>query len=305
MRRALPEHGRAAVNPPAGRALSLLQDDEVHYNRQPIAVVVADTFEHARRRRGAGRRALRRASRRRSTSTGERARRVQAEGSGAQAARQSLGRRRRGLRAARGARRRDVYTTPMENHNPMEPHATIAHWEGDRLTLYDATQYVSGVRETVAKTLGIPAENVRVIVALRRRRLRLQGLGVVARRRSRRCARRRCERPVKLVARPRSRCSARSADAPQTEQRVALGARARRHARRPCATTSSRIRRTSRTSSSRRRSSTRMLYACPNGIDDAPAREAQHRHADVPARARRSDRHLRARSRRWTSSRTR
>ena len=43
----LPEQGRAAVKPPAGRVLSLLQDDVVHYNRQPIAVVVADTFEHA------------------------------------------------------------------------------------------------------------------------------------------------------------------------------------------------------------------------------------------------------------------
>ena len=41
-----------------------------------------------------------------------------------------------------------VYTTPMEHHNPMEPHATVAQWEGDRLTLHDATQYVSGVRET-------------------------------------------------------------------------------------------------------------------------------------------------------------
>src|SRR5213592_1740164 len=44
---ALPQHGMAAVNPPAGRALSLLQDDVVHYNGQQIAQVVADTFERA------------------------------------------------------------------------------------------------------------------------------------------------------------------------------------------------------------------------------------------------------------------
>jgi xanthine dehydrogenase YagR molybdenum-binding subunit len=43
----LPQKGRAAVNPPAGRVLSLLQDDDVHYNGEPIAVVVADTFEIA------------------------------------------------------------------------------------------------------------------------------------------------------------------------------------------------------------------------------------------------------------------
>ncbi|MDB5887905.1 MAG: xanthine dehydrogenase family protein molybdopterin-binding subunit, partial [Rhodocyclales bacterium] len=34
--------------PPQGRVLSLLQDDQVHYNQQPIAVVIADTLEHAR-----------------------------------------------------------------------------------------------------------------------------------------------------------------------------------------------------------------------------------------------------------------
>ena len=43
----LPDGGLAAVNPPAGRVLSLLQDDAIHYNGEPIAVVVADTFEHA------------------------------------------------------------------------------------------------------------------------------------------------------------------------------------------------------------------------------------------------------------------
>jgi len=43
----LPKGGKAAVNPPAGRVLSLFQDNVVHYNGQPIALVVADTFEHA------------------------------------------------------------------------------------------------------------------------------------------------------------------------------------------------------------------------------------------------------------------
>src|SRR5471032_547424 len=56
-----------------------------------------------------------------------------------------------------------VYTTPIENHNPMEPHATIAVWEGDALTLYDATQNVSGVRKSAANTFGIDQDRVRVI----------------------------------------------------------------------------------------------------------------------------------------------
>ena len=56
-----------------------------------------------------------------------------------------------------------TYTTPIEHHNPMEPHATVARWDGDRLTVWTATQYVSGARATLAKLLGIDAGNVRVI----------------------------------------------------------------------------------------------------------------------------------------------
>ncbi len=56
-----------------------------------------------------------------------------------------------------------TYTTPVEHHNPMEPHATIARWDGDRLTVWTATQYVSGARATLARLLGIDAGNVRVI----------------------------------------------------------------------------------------------------------------------------------------------
>jgi len=44
---ALPQGGMAAVNPPSGRVLSLLQDDVVHYQGQPVGVVVADTLEQA------------------------------------------------------------------------------------------------------------------------------------------------------------------------------------------------------------------------------------------------------------------
>jgi len=40
----LPQKGRAAVKPPAGRELSLLQDAMVRYNGEPIAVVVAESI---------------------------------------------------------------------------------------------------------------------------------------------------------------------------------------------------------------------------------------------------------------------
>ena len=44
-----------------------------------------------------------------------------------------------------------IYTSPIHHHNPMEPHATMAIWDGDRLTLHDATQHVSGVRENTSR----------------------------------------------------------------------------------------------------------------------------------------------------------
>jgi xanthine dehydrogenase YagR molybdenum-binding subunit len=56
-----------------------------------------------------------------------------------------------------------TYTTPIENHNPMELSATIATWEGDRLTLHDATQWVYGVRSIISTWLGMPDDQVRVI----------------------------------------------------------------------------------------------------------------------------------------------
>ena len=56
-----------------------------------------------------------------------------------------------------------TYITPTEHHNPMEPHATTAVWEGDKLTVYDATQYTFGVRTSLADGFGIPEENVRVV----------------------------------------------------------------------------------------------------------------------------------------------
>ncbi|WP_208645553.1 molybdopterin cofactor-binding domain-containing protein [Mucilaginibacter endophyticus] len=59
-------------------------------------------------------------------------------------------------------RSEQTYTTPVYHHNAMEPHATIAQWEGDKLTVYDATQSVMGVKGLLSVTLGIPAENVQV-----------------------------------------------------------------------------------------------------------------------------------------------
>ncbi|KQN07080.1 xanthine dehydrogenase [Sphingobium sp. Leaf26] len=55
------------------------------------------------------------------------------------------------------------YTTPDQSHAMMEPHATTAAWNGDKLTLWTSNQMIAwGVGE-VAKTLGIPKDNVRLV----------------------------------------------------------------------------------------------------------------------------------------------
>src|SRR3954470_11870936 len=57
-----------------------------------------------------------------------------------------------------------TYTTPTETHNPIEMSGTIAHWESDKnLTLYDATQFVKGVQNILARSFDLEPENVRVI----------------------------------------------------------------------------------------------------------------------------------------------
>ena len=55
------------------------------------------------------------------------------------------------------------YTTPDHSHAAMEPHATIAAWNGDRLTLWTAIQLVRWGQRDVAKILGIAQDNIRIV----------------------------------------------------------------------------------------------------------------------------------------------
>jgi xanthine dehydrogenase YagR molybdenum-binding subunit len=138
-----------------------LQDDIIHYDGQHIGVVVADTFEHARDA----------ASLIKVDYTSDKPV-VEIEQALPQAflAEESFGRK---LQVKRGdpdtafqsaeVKVDQTYVTPVYHHNPMEPHATIADWKGDELTLYDATQWVQGTRNAVAKMLGVPSKNVRVV----------------------------------------------------------------------------------------------------------------------------------------------
>jgi len=56
------------------------------------------------------------------------------------------------------------YTIKNEVHNPMEMHATIAHWTADnKLQLYDKNQGVNNVQRTIGRLLNIPADNINVV----------------------------------------------------------------------------------------------------------------------------------------------
>lgn len=58
----------------------------------------------------------------------------------------------------------ETYETPIEHHQSMEPHATIAVWESaEKLTLYNGSQIVNGAQNAAASTLGLKPENVRVV----------------------------------------------------------------------------------------------------------------------------------------------
>lgn len=57
----------------------------------------------------------------------------------------------------------EIYSTPIEHHHPMEPHATIAVWDNEKLTLYNGSQIVNGAQNSAASTLNLKPENVRII----------------------------------------------------------------------------------------------------------------------------------------------
>jgi xanthine dehydrogenase YagR molybdenum-binding subunit len=56
-----------------------------------------------------------------------------------------------------------TYTTPDQSHAMMEPHASVAAWEGDRLTVWTSNQMIDWGKGDLAKTLGIPKDKVRLV----------------------------------------------------------------------------------------------------------------------------------------------
>jgi xanthine dehydrogenase YagR molybdenum-binding subunit len=155
---------KAPVDPQVGEKLRVLQDDRISHQGQPIAIVIANTLEEAVdaatlvRVTYAPGSAITDVTRVepvlppvQKTDQGERQPAVSERGDP------------QGALAAAEVRVDETYMIPRENHNPIELHATVASWEGDRLTLWDKTQWVDNVAAEIASVFGIPAENVRVV----------------------------------------------------------------------------------------------------------------------------------------------
>ena len=68
-----------------------------------------------------------------------------------------------GAFAAAAVRVDATYRTPAEHNHPMEPHATVAAWHGDTLTVYDSTQGPSRTAGQIAAVFGLEPGQVRVI----------------------------------------------------------------------------------------------------------------------------------------------
>ena len=143
---------------PKDESFYALQSDEIYFDRQPLALVVAETFEEART--AARLVKITYAKEKPTTDTlkilnaafvpnPERA--AKPRGNPADAYKNSA------------VKVEAEYTIPIEHHNPMEPHGALAFWNGDKLTIYDKSQNVYSVRGHLAAAFGIPQENVSVI----------------------------------------------------------------------------------------------------------------------------------------------
>ena len=217
----LPDGAESGVEAPSLRALSLLQSPRVAYQGQPVAVVIADTLEHAQYAAAALR-----VQYRPDTAAldfhAEKSRAYAPKTANQSPTASARGDVERGL-AASQVRVDAVYTTPDENHNPMEPHATVAVWHGDQLTVWDATQGVAGVRKTLAKKLGVESSQIRVVCPYVGGGFGCKGstwshtvLAAMAAKRANRMVRLALERPQMFGP---------VGNRPRTEQRVILGAK--------------------------------------------------------------------------------
>ncbi len=133
-----------------------LSDQDVHYNEQYVALVVAETMDQARAAAAAVvvEYAVEQPNVSRDLSDGF---------SGKMDVKSERGDVEKAF-AAGPVTVDETYITPIETHNPIEMHAVVADWDGRNFTLYETTQGVANSKAVMAQMLGVPPENVRVVM---------------------------------------------------------------------------------------------------------------------------------------------
>lgn len=135
-----------------------LQSDEVFYNAQPIAVVVAETFEEARYAASL----LKVTYDKQKPATDSHAERSKAFDPTAGRSQPPRGNPIEAFASA-AIKVEEEYVIPINHHNPMEPGAAVASWNGDKLTIYNKTQGTISSQQHLSSIFGVPAENVVVV----------------------------------------------------------------------------------------------------------------------------------------------
>lgn len=210
---------KSVIDPAVGERLHILQDDQVRFYGQPVAVIVADTLDHAERAANALR--ITYAAERPVIDPHDPAMQAIIPEAAHVHGDTSRGEADRAFADA-PVRIEAAYDIARENHNPMEPHAVVAAWSDDRLTLWSKSQFVVNEQAEIAAIFDIPTEDVQVICpyvggafGTSLRTWPHVTLAAVAARHVR--------RPVKLAL-TRKQMFFTTGHRPRTLQRVALGA---------------------------------------------------------------------------------
>jgi xanthine dehydrogenase YagR molybdenum-binding subunit len=140
---------------------TLLGGPAIEHYHQAVAVVVAETFEQARAAAQLVKVSYSQEKGSYDLAAGK-AGATKPKGEGEEAPDSSFGDF-AGAFASAPVRLDATYSTPDQSHAMMEPHASTAKWDGDRLTLWTSNQMIAWGVGDVAKNLGIPKENVRLI----------------------------------------------------------------------------------------------------------------------------------------------
>ncbi len=146
----------------AGSSLPVMQDEVIHWNGQPVAVVVAETQEQADE--AASLLVIEYEKEEAATSFDAlESKAFEPKDILGEKSKIEIGDAEKDLTKAAFAVD-DFYDTPRNTHNALEAHATIAEWlDDDHLKMHESTQFVFGVQDLMVRMFGLKKENVEVI----------------------------------------------------------------------------------------------------------------------------------------------